>query len=198
MLQQLKQEAYTEKIKCSHSPPGSRLPSQLLWQHLPQAAGSATNDQREHRYREVWTLKAKPFYLGIYIYGLDFRNIWELCMVSLNTQVLLYIYKGVRFRKVQGTFIFPLNGVSLVCWLSEAGKRGEEQLWCRIPPKAAATLGLARNTVISTLYLLSVWSSKDDENEKCHSAAFHSHGFHSPFTALFLCHTTALMENCTL
>lgn len=76
------------------------------------------------------------------------------------------------------------------------GKLAEEQLWCRTPPRAPATLRLDRNTVIGTLICSQdEVDVKDDENEKCQSAAFPSHGFHSPFTALFLCHTAALLEN---
>lgn len=92
------------------------------------ASGSrvSAGDQIGHRYREVWTLKAKPFYLSIYIHDTDFRKFWGLCMFSLNTQVLLYICKGVRFRKVQDT--------SPVYWFSEVGKLTEE-LQCRIFPQ---------------------------------------------------------------
>lgn len=67
------------------------------------------------------------------------------------------------------------------------------------PPKADVRPGLARNTITGTLICSQYEAAvKDDENEKCHSAAFPSHGFHSLFTALFFCHTTALMENCIL
>ena len=59
------------------------------------------------------------------------------------------------------------------------------------PPKQLPHLDSARNTLIGTLICSQYEAAvKEDENEKCHSAAFHS-----PFTALFWCHTIALMEN---
>lgn len=52
-------------------------------------------------------------------------------------------------------------------------------------------LDSARNTLISTLICSQYEAAvKNDENEKCHAAAFHS-----PFTGLFWCHTTALIRN---
>lgn len=82
-----------------------------------------------------YCLEAKPFYPGIYTYGPDFRRIWGLVLVSF--------WKGVRFRKLQVTFVLPLNRVSLFCRSSKTGKLRERQLWCRIPPKTAAKFGLS-------------------------------------------------------
>lgn len=135
-----------EKIKCNCSLPGSRLPSQLLWWHLPPYTQTGrvrhANDQRGHGYREIWTLFGGKTILLEHLYIWPrFQKDLEVVLVSLNT--LLYICKGVRFRKVQVTVILPLNGVSFVYSSSETGKFKEKQLWCRIPPKTAATFGFS-------------------------------------------------------
>lgn len=106
------------------------------------------------RYREVWTLKAKPFYLGIYILGLDFRKIWGLCVVSLNTQVLLYICKGIRFGKVQDTSLYIT--CLLIIW---GGKTCRRTTVMQNSPQSSCHTCISWKYCHWYSFLLSVWGS---------------------------------------
>lgn len=160
-----------EKIKRSCSLPGSRLPSQLLWWHPPpyrqtdrqQGPSALMIAEGRDAGRFGHCLEAKPFYPGIHKYAQDFRKIWGLFLVSLNTVVLFCICKASLERyKLPSSSLW--TGVSNVYWSSEIGKLQEKQLWYWIPPKQLPHFDSDRNTLIGTL----TWSQyeaavKEDE-----------------------------------